>query len=97
MEESGWQEQGGGEIMKWEEGTTLTGTYRGMQPARNEDSSPIITVETADGVVKAWSPTVLCSRLEDVEKGDEVFIRCLGQTIKVKRGQNAFDFQVFKK
>jgi hypothetical protein len=68
-----------------------------MQPARNEDSSPIISLDTGDGIVRAWAPTVLVSRLEGVEKGDEVFIKCLGQTIKSKRGQNAFDFLVFKK
>ena len=81
------------------EGETVEGIYLGLTPARNEDSSPVIRIETAEGTKRYWAPTILESKLADIEGGTAVIIECLGKTrpVKSRKGSLAWDFRVFVK
>jgi hypothetical protein len=94
----GYTEQGG-DVNQMEEGETVEGIYLGLTPPRNEESSPVLRIQTVDGVVRYWAPTILESKLADVEGGSAVIIECLGKTraIKSRKGSMAWDFKVYVK
>ncbi len=93
----GWTEQGGN-VNQMEADETVDGIYLGITPARNDESSPVARFQLEDGsIVRYWAPTILESKLSDVEGGTRVLVRCLGKTrpIKSRKGTMAWDYQVF--
>lgn len=99
MSEQGWTERGG-IVLGWELGMEVVGTYRGVTPPSNEDSSPVMRIETEVGVVaRYWAPTILASKLADIEEGTDIYIVCLGKTapIKSRKGTLAWNFDVYTK
>ena len=97
MQKRGFSKRGG-EVLKWDEGLEAVGTFMQILPARDEDSSPILVFRNADGkVIRYWCPTILESNLVGVSEGQEIHIICLGRNVKVKRGQDAWGFDVYVK
>jgi hypothetical protein len=93
----GYTEQGGA-VNAWEAGEVVEGFFLGLTAARNEDSSPVIRIQTVEGLVRYWTPTILESKLADVEPGTAVIIECLGKTAPIKsRKTIAWDFKVYTK
>ena len=95
----GYQESGG-EVEKWETGKEVEGRFIRIKPAQKEDSSPVLVIETDEGVRQFWCPTILESRFEGVPEGEkDCLILCTGQNVKTKRkgGSLAWGFRVWFK
>ena len=85
---------GGGPILKWEKGTVVEGLLGKIHEGK---FGPLVDIELESGSVKTYPvKAVLKNRLDGVLQGTLVRIECLGQTIKLKNGNLAYDFAVFE-
>lgn len=94
----GYQESGG-EVEKWEAGKEVEGRFVQIIPKQKEDSSPVLVIDTEDGVRQFWCPTILHSRFVGIQADKDVLILCTGQNVKTKRkgGSLAWGFRVWFK
>jgi hypothetical protein len=82
-------------ISKWGKGLIVEGTFLEIRESPNtrfEGKGHILDLDTEFGKVSYGCPTILYNYLQQVDRGEEVRITCLGK-IKVPRGK-AWDFDV---
>ena len=91
----GWERVERPKIEKWEQGKVVQGIFKGLQEGRGEYKTPLLKVMVDDKLTIHSCPTVLQSYFEGVTSDMPVKIVCLGKTLKSKKGQNAWDFEVY--
>ena len=92
------------EIQKWENGVIVVGALISTKKLPDDvdakgnvtkNGGHIFTIEPeGEPRVCYGAPTLLWETIESMKLGTEMRIECLGQTIKSKRGQNAWAFDV---
>jgi len=93
-----WQDRNV-ELSKWGNGVIVEGIFTGFKPGKkfnNKSEASVLVKFKVDGKTVVYScPAVLHQALEDVAIGSDVYIVCLGQTLKIKdRKEPAWDFDV---
>lgn len=90
---SDWVEVGGGDNTAWDKKQPIQGVYVGMKTDVGPNKSNMYTLRTKDGEVDVWGSTVLDSKFENINKGMEVRIECLGEA-ESKAGKSYMDYKV---
>jgi len=89
----------GSKPLQWQAGMSVTGEYVKLSPKEGENSA-ILTIDNEETGQREryWAPTILASTLEtDFSIGEIIVIVCLGKVVPVKRGENAWGFEVYGK
>jgi hypothetical protein len=86
--------------LKWEAAMTVEGVFVKVTPRTGENSA-ILTVDNFESPPQReryWAPTILANVLEtDFVEGEKIIIVCLGKVVPVKKGENAWGFEVYGK
>lgn len=98
LDAEGWERAGGDLTAEsLNDGDVVTGVFQGLQDTTftRDDGEParVIIVETENGRASYWAPTILQSRVESFNPGDEVRIECLGKA-RTGSGRMAWRFDV---
>lgn len=106
LEKEGWEkprQASGGDIIPWAKGLRVRGVVQRIKKLPGEDSGSLMEIKRVDadpdinGITEVYGcPTLLLQTLTPVPQG-EILIYCLGQIVKTKRPENAWDFLVTSK
>lgn len=88
-----WIEVGSGDSTTWDKEQPIQGVFVGMKTDVGPNKSNMYTLKTKDGEVDVWGSTVLDNKFENIGKGMEVRIECLGET-ESKTGKKYIDYKV---
>lgn len=92
-----WTEVGGDSGEMWNREGSIEGTYVSKQSNVGINDSMKYNLKTKDGEIGVWGSTVLDSKMEQVQIGQEVRIEYLGKA-QTKTGRGEYhDFKVMTK
>lgn len=82
----------GGNNPTWDKENPIQGVFVNLKTDVGPNNSNMYTLKTKDGEVDVWGSTVLDSKFEQVPRGAEVRIECLGEA-EGKTGKKYIDYK----
>jgi hypothetical protein len=95
MRDDGWREVGGTAFIKWDNATTVEGTYTGAVEVNGVfGTEKRHRIATESGEVQFFAPSMLARLLSYVQVGERVKIEYEGKTVTSRAGKPVKQFQV---